>query len=1357
MTHQYLKSKSIDAYGDGRISLHSETQASVINQDKSTKPQHPMQSSFLLSREMQTRALTHLQEAIELLPEQDRVALEQARHVCPDLVERESSPIVFLSCLELNAFTAAKRLAAYWRQRKEILGQDAFSPLAAKREGVSKNHSISEEDDFYQLPYLDSAGSRIFYYRARKNLAMSRVFLLLSTRAESLISSQITIFVHAIDGPGSTSMLMNSELQAFLSFAMPWTLNAVHVVSLAATSSPAPNQLQLLPFLQQRTTVHIAPTKECLFERLLSLGLPRESIPTDWGGRCSIASLRQRRFETQEEEDRKPSPVSTLTDADVEQNEKQKKLEEIQFVMSHLPEDSKAAFLEAMEKVPELVLRESDPTIFLAREKQDVWQAASRMAAYWQRRKEYFGELAFYPLDQLTDGVSGALSAADRETMATGFLTPLPQDSEGRDVFCFDRSRYDGSVATLQATLLRSLFYWCYITMSHEAALSKGVVAIAVIKNLDREMGRIDSKPALDLIQDAFPFQVHSIHVCIVAPLDDVLLRLKQTVLPAIMLRLKTYASINCHIHTGAISHQGIQVPESIGGTWSYETFDQWFAMKRNLATCSITSNVSFSRNSESPNPTSEDGDLDLSAESPERESPRMALGRVINTQSVPTSPSTATDGTPFVETVAMQLEGLRSLEEAMEMLPEEDRAAYIAATRCVPYLVQTESDPLRYLRFDAYNSWAAARRLASYWQRRVEFFGSRAFLPLTLSGNGALNQEDIASFHAGYFSFLPNDAKGRTVLNYDPQRRQNDSVGARLRLVFYVWSLICENDRSLTDGFIGLILLGSSRFGGSTLDGTVSVGLDVVLQVFPTFPHKVHLVNSPTGLGQRFFYEVILPIAIRFMENLLRDRTVVHVGSKEQLMEKLAGFGLNASILPDQLGGPWTYQDHIKWIQERLRLENGRYNSLALAAQDIQKNMSFRGLPPRTPSLPQQPPHVATLAAPYHLSAENKTFGEVRIANTETSFEVGLLELATAIDKIPQESKVAYLRAMEQAPHLVRRESDPTAFLRHARFDAVAAARRLVKYWDVRVSIFESRAFLPLDQTGEGALDRRDLSVLGTAYMMSLAKDKHGRAVLFCDGTRLSRSTRQSRLRTSFYMYSIASETNLSQTAGLVLIYVTTEPSFDRANKECLDLVLSVVPACIRDVHLLRYPAGSTSNTNAAEQRFTDKMDPAMLHQFRQIAKNQVIPYLANSRTSIAKMLEPYGLNPDDMPKTIGGKFGYDRFVQWQELRTRYEWDLPAGVSNKQAADMFDFSNVTPLSRMTEEERTERKRRLNVVHSRRKRERERIEIEVLNEQCDEQADRKRVLQREHDKLASLVEQANQLVLTLAYGTTRQS
>lgn len=741
-----------------------------------------------------------------------------------------------------------------------------------------------------------------------------------------------------------------------------------------------------------------------------------------------------------------------------------------------------------------------------------------------------------------------------------------------------------------------------------------------------------------------------------------------------------------------------------------------------------------------------------------------------------------------FIETVATQQEGLRRLEEAMDVLPDEDKAAYLAAVQYCSYLVHTESDPTKFLRYEKYNAWAAAKRLASYWTFRVQVFGSRAFLPMTLTGNGALTPDDVEVFRTrnGVF-FPPKDTHGRTVVYYDPDRRHPMPVAQTMRLNFYCHQIVMDNEVSISDGYVLIMVLGKSSSGYSTSDGALRPSVDIVLDGFPVFAHKVHLVNSPIGLGQRIFYEVILPVIIANMQRLLQGGAVVHTGTKEELMIKLGSHGLPSSGLPDVIGGQWPLQNHLLWTQERMREEQIKFNASGLPALGTaalltqspslqqQQQLQFRLQQQQQIELQrqlrdshrsnainhqlqqQQQQEAQTVAAvlsqhniatnfalqhPTITSMPVATLNQTSSNGVDKALQTSLAELEQAIKVIPADKKAAYLQAATTSPELIERESNPTSFLRHEGFDPVAAARRLVRYWEVRQEIFEKRAFMPLDQTGEGALDRRDLAVLGTGYIKCLPKEAHGRAALFCDGTRLLRSTRQSRLRSSFYMYSIAAECQKSQLEGFVLIYVMTEPSFDRANKECLDLVLSAIPACIRDIHLLRFPAESS------ETRFLDKMDPAMLHQFRQIAKNQVVPHLGESRMSLGRRLEPYGFERQNLPKSIGGGFGIDRFIQWQDLRIRYEWDLPAGASLKEEVAVFeyDFSRVKLHSDMTEDEKHERKRKLNVIHSRRKRERERIEAEVLHEQCQEQKEQKKELQREHERLKKLIAEAHSII-----------
>jgi hypothetical protein len=147
--------------------------------------------------------------------------------------------------------------------------------------------------------------------------------------------------------------------------------------------------------------------------------------------------------------------------------------------------------------------------------------------------------------------------------------------------------------------------------------------------------------------------------------------------------------------------------------------------------------------------------------------------------------------------------QALIELEQAIDLIPESEKGAYLHAVQTVPALVQLESPPLRYLRFDSYNTWAAARRLVDYWQGRVELFGAeRAYLPLRLTPastpanananasataeprstvQSALDELDVEVVNCGTFMVLPKDSHGRPVLLHDRSRYVTHAPASRL------------------------------------------------------------------------------------------------------------------------------------------------------------------------------------------------------------------------------------------------------------------------------------------------------------------------------------------------------------------------------------------------------------------------------------------------------------------------------------------------------------------------------------------------------------------------------------------------
>jgi hypothetical protein len=137
-----------------------------------------------------------------------------------------------------------------------------------------------------------------------------------------------------------------------------------------------------------------------------------------------------------------------------------------------IPDIDKQAYLEALERTPKLVQRESDPASFLRCEKYDYWAAAHRLVKYWNVRKMVFGpERAFLPMTQ-----AGAM-LEDMEYLRKGLYLILADDEFGRSVVYWDRIRSTSTVIP-RDSLSRCNFYLLQALSERASAQKKGFIMI---------------------------------------------------------------------------------------------------------------------------------------------------------------------------------------------------------------------------------------------------------------------------------------------------------------------------------------------------------------------------------------------------------------------------------------------------------------------------------------------------------------------------------------------------------------------------------------------------------------------------------------------------------------------------------------------------------------------------------------------------------------------------------------------------------------------------------------------------------------------------------------------------------------
>ena len=117
---------------------------------------------------------------------------------------------------------------------------------------------------------------------------------------------------------------------------------------------------------------------------------------------------------------------------------------------------------------------------------------------------------------------------------------------------------------------------------------------------------------------------------------------------------------------------------------------------------------------------------------------------------------------------------------------------------------------------------------------------------------------------------------------------------------------------------------------------------------------------------------------------------------------------------------------------------------------------------------------------------------------------------IAEAMEQLPTSSTKAYFAAKLQVPELVTRETPESRFLAAENGNIALAAQRLASYWESRVELFgEERAFLPMDQTGKGALTPRDIEMVRRLAFTSAPCDKQGRPMVAFDQLRFTSEDR--------------------------------------------------------------------------------------------------------------------------------------------------------------------------------------------------------------------------------------------------------
>jgi hypothetical protein len=266
----------------------------------------------------------------------------------------------------------------------------------------------------------------------------------------------------------------------------------------------------------------------------------------------------------------------------------------------------------------------------------------------------------------------------------------------------------------------------------------------------------------------------------------------------------------------------------------------------------------------------------------------------------------------------------LQEFHRYLGALEPEEKGAFLEAVERVPDLVDLESPPQDFLIAENYNTWAAAERAVNYWELRAWLFGERAWLPMTSTGNGCLNEEDCALLETGFCSILDENAdmSGRGVLCFEvPHRKLLVHRMSIVRVIFYLISVAHERESVRKKGLI--VVADTKNYTTSRFDRKFIKCVAYLFMGYHPVNTKAYHMCAPPGHKSCFL--LVLPFIKYFQTRHIRQRFLVHNGNGSEVAMDLEQYGINKHCLPVSLGGTKTLNDFDNWLAHRRELEHHR------------------------------------------------------------------------------------------------------------------------------------------------------------------------------------------------------------------------------------------------------------------------------------------------------------------------------------------------------------------------------------------------------------------------------------------------
>ena len=205
--------------------------------------------------------------------------------------------------------------------------------------------------------------------------------------------------------------------------------------------------------------------------------------------------------------------------------------------------------------------------------------AAIRMANYWNRRIELFGNKAFEPLSM------AYIREENGYEMSLGFLKLIPDtDGTGRCNIYIDPSVLEAK-GYKDENMVRAAWYTLHAALESESTQQKGIVFVVYLRHTYvRHFDRSLVKVLANSIKGVLPVRVSAIHIFHAPYLFEVLFDVVSVLLgERLTKRMKMYSGEDAEIHDQLMDF-GIlpsRLPPELGGTLELDQ-DRWIAEREN-------------------------------------------------------------------------------------------------------------------------------------------------------------------------------------------------------------------------------------------------------------------------------------------------------------------------------------------------------------------------------------------------------------------------------------------------------------------------------------------------------------------------------------------------------------------------------------------------------------------------------------------------------------------------------------------------------------------------------------------------------------------------------------------------------